>query len=690
MLDYFFSLPDDENDSENEQDEGCDEDFQDISSCSPSSTRTNASPSSIRESSSPSSSVMRAQIYANKDSVQNCIPQTSEKSTLLPQSDVTISSCCDSSLVSPQDTLGIHPLSQHVVLGREETRNGHNLDLHPAPSGESSSIVDEAHEVISTNTHPVTATASNSMATPVHTFTKLRSVDVASESSGWSSLPNEFVDQRNIIENTPKPTKTFSKTDKEIDFFSAIMDDRIISHIVKETNLYASQGHQTQGNGSGCRPIQNWVDTSSEEIRAFFGLLIIMGIHQLPQVCNYWSADPILGVEAVSKVMTLKRFKKLVETLHINENSQAVPKGNPGYDKLHKVRPLVTALNGNCFGEYKHSNRLSVDESMIPFKGRSSLKQYMPMKPVKRGYKVWCLADALTGYILQFDIYRGKEEACESDLGLGEKVVLDLCKVLAHSDSIVTFDNFFTTYKLMVTLLENRIYSVGTVRVNRKGLPETLKTNDKLIRGEFMFSTKGPVSAIKWQDSKAVTILSTATNPRETTHVQRKNKDGTRVNVSCPTAVKVYNSLMGGVDLFDQNRERYAVGRRSLKWWHRIFYFLLDLAIVNAFTIMKCVKGEQDQLSFRIRLARQLIAGFSSKKRRGRPPMFIAKKSGSIGVPQEVRTLNVGDHLPKRNSRYRRCRLCSTRKKEKRTRVECTHCKVALCLDPCFRRFHEK
>ncbi len=31
---------------------------------------------------------------------------------------------------------------------------------------------------------------------------------------------------------------------------------------------------------------------------------------------------------------------------------------------------------------------------MIKFQGRSSLKQYMPMKPIKRGTKVWVLGDS--------------------------------------------------------------------------------------------------------------------------------------------------------------------------------------------------------------------------------------------------------------------------------------------------------
>ncbi|KAJ8867577.1 hypothetical protein PR048_031379 [Dryococelus australis] len=192
------------------------------------------------------------------------------------------------------------------------------------------------------------------------------------------------------------------------------MDDDTIVHIVKQTNLYASQDHHHGNDNSKPRKIQNWADTSPEEIRAFSGMLIIMGIHQLTHLCNYWSSDPILDVESVSKIMNLERFRK-------------------------------------------------------------------------------------------------------------------------------------------------------TSRVNRKGLPDMLKTNDKLQRGEFMFSIKGPVAAVKWQDSKPVTVLSTGTSPKDTISVTRKNNDETKTTVSCPTAIQMYNALMGGVDLFDQLRERYTVGRRPLK-----------------------------------------------------------------------------------------------------------------------------
>lgn len=331
---------------------------------------------------------------------------------------------------------------------------------------------------------------------------------------------------------------------------------------------------------------------------------------------------------------------------------------------------------------------MSVDESMIPFKGRSSLKQYMPMKPVKRGYKVWCLADSKTGFISKFQIYSGKEKkSSDSEKGLGERVVLKLTEDLEGRNCLVAFDNFFTSVSLLEKLYEKQIYSVGTVRKDRAEIPEMMKRKDKLQRGEFLFETSGIVAATKWQDSKPVTLLTTAVSPKDITTVQRKNKDGTRATVYCPKVVEIYNKYMGGVDKFDQKKERYAIGRRSLKWWHRIFYFLIDLSVVNSFILYQISRRTQcDQLSYRITLARQLINNYNSRKRRGKPVHFLANKKT---VPEDIRLSGVGSHFPEKGT-YRRCRICSTKANEKRTPYTCSQCKVPICMPVCFRKLHLK
>lgn len=153
----------------------------------------------------------------------------------------------------------------------------------------------------------------------------------------------------------------------------------------------------------------------------------------------------MLFVSTIFKVMPAKRFKKITEILHCNDNMKNTPRTDPCHDKLFKVRTMVDKINFNCKKAYTNSNFLAVDESMIPFKGRSALKQYMPMKPVKRGYKVWCLCDSKTGYVNKFDIYCGKSHANEKnqEFGLGEQVVLNLTKDLLQKPVLIAFDNFF-------------------------------------------------------------------------------------------------------------------------------------------------------------------------------------------------------------------------------------------------------
>lgn len=68
----------------------------------------------------------------------------------------------------------------------------------------------------------------------------------------------------------------------------------------------------------------------------------------------------------------------------------------------------------------------------------------------KRGYKIWCICDAKTGFVLKFRVYSGKSDTAE-DLSLGEKVVLYLITDV-RAGSLVVFDNFFSSVPLMEKL----------------------------------------------------------------------------------------------------------------------------------------------------------------------------------------------------------------------------------------------
>lgn len=147
---------------------------------------------------------------------------------------------------------------------------------------------------------------------------------------------------------------------------------------------------------------------------------------------------------------------------------------------------------------------------------------------------------------------------------------------------------------------------------------------------------------------------------------------------------------MGGVDRFDQLRTPYAVSKKISKWWKRIFYFLVEAVITNAFILY--ISNSRNHMpmthkEFRLALSRELVANATYRKRSvAVMPKFASKKSKTtenqarqktvFGVPQEIRCTELGQHRPEKLPSYRRYRLCSVN--NRRSKIQCDRCQVAL------------
>ena len=229
--------------------------------------------------------------------------------------------------------------------------------------------------------------------------------------------------------------------------FYNVLTPTFLQYIVDQSNLYASQRNQE-------------LHLSLEELKAYVGILIIMGFHSLPSMRLYWSSDCNFVVPRIQQIMPLKRFLKITRLLHFNDNSKIICKGEDGYDKLYKIRPFLDYANKRFPLLFHPSRYLSVDESMIKFKGRSSLKQYMPMKPIKRGFKVWVIACAVSGYCLGLSVYEGAELNSDKTMSLGEKVVNKLSSRYKGFGYCLFFDNFFSSIMLAKNLLQKFFFLV--------------------------------------------------------------------------------------------------------------------------------------------------------------------------------------------------------------------------------------
>ena len=201
------------------------------------------------------------------------------------------------------------------------------------------------------------------------------------------------------------------------------------------------------------------------------------------------------------------------------------------------------------------------------------MKQYLPMKPVKRGFKVWVRSDSHNRYVCELECYTGRK-GDKTEVGLGGSVVTRLTRDLVGKLYHIFMDIFFPSVSLYHQLLLENIYCMGTVRANRRNFPPDFKDAAKrglAKRGDMIVRQDGNVSVCVWQDTRPVTFMSSGHNPDHTKSIPRKRVDGSIMNVECPISIVDYNKYMGGVDRGDQYRKYYHVHVKSRKSYKYIF-----------------------------------------------------------------------------------------------------------------------
>ena len=427
-----------------------------------------------------------------------------------------------------------------------------------------------------------------------------------------------------------------------LQYFKLFFDDQLISHIADQSNLYAVQQTGRSHN------------TNSNEIEQYIGILLMMGIIKLPQYRMYWSTGTRIPI--VATAMSVNRFDKIKRFFHCNDNDKVLPKGDPKYDKLQKVRPVIESVLKKC-KTIPPEERHSVDEQIIPTKCRSGVKQYLPKKPHKWGIKVWARC-GVSGIVYDFQVYTGAGSGAGDDdntpnLGVGGNVVKHLTSSLpSHVGHKVYFDNYFSSVNLLQYLKKEGIWAIGTIRADRlKGAEKVL--HDKKIleekggRGssDWCVDANTNITIVRWFDSGLVQLISNHIGIADGTPARRWSvKEKLFIDIPRPLVVEEYNMLMGGVDLCDMLMALYRIELRSTKYYMHIVYYCISLSVVNGW-LLYCrhclqrgvsVKDQLTLLQFQTAVATSLlIAGKEAQSPRGRPSITPPpqKKSTSHAIP---------------------------------------------------------
>ena len=476
--------------------------------------------------------------------------------------------------------------------------------------------------------------------------------------------------------------------------FQLFVTDDILETMTTETNRYANQYFQRNPAKRTTITWKNWKDVDLGEMKRFLALIFLMGIIKKTDIKSYWSTKPMLATPFFGQTMSRNRFECILIMFHLSDNT-AVP-AQP-VDKLRKVRNLYDHLSQKFETTYTPNGNIAVDESMIPWRGRVSFRQFIPSKPIRYGIKLYLACESGSGYVHRMEMYTGKKD--EREIGHGPKVVERLTNDLHGLGYSVFTDSFFSSVELYTNLYKNGVNATGTIRKDRIGLSRELrdKSLNKNEHTEFVRTIDmagdaedGSLHTMKIHDKKVVVLLSTEYSSKKVS-TGKRDREGNEIK-RCQM-IHQYNRNMNAVDQFDQNLQSYAFTRKTWKWWKRVAFHLLHMAKVQAYILYNINNpgSKMNQCQF----TEELIAILTEDTP---PPATFQRRASD--PPTRLTEKHFPTKLPatgKKKHPVRNCVVCSKRKADgtgyevrKATTTECKICDKGLCATPCFEIYHTR
>lgn len=275
--------------------------------------------------------------------------------------------------------------------------------------------------------------------------------------------------------------------------------------------------------------------------------------------------------------MSLKRFKVIMRVLRFDDKNTRSERRER--DKLAPIRTVFDKWANNLKVMYSPYANVTVDEQLLPFRGRCPFIQYIPKKPAKYGIKLWALCDSTSYYAWNMQVYTGRDRNCRPEVNKGQRVVLDLVDNLVGRN--VTCDNFFTSHSLAVELKKRRLTLLGTVRKNKKFLPPYIidMKGQPPTTSRFVFDHNLNATIVSYvpKKNRLVLLMSTLHHDKKISDKEHKK----------PEMILDYNKTKCGVDTLDQLIGTYTCKRKVNRWPVAVFCNMLDVSACNAYVIFK-------------------------------------------------------------------------------------------------------
>lgn len=253
-----------------------------------------------------------------------------------------------------------------------------------------------------------------------------------------------------------------------------------------------------------------------------------------------------------------------------------------------------------CQRNYRPSGYVTIDETILSFRGRCGFRVYTPNKPDRYGLKLFSLCDSRSAYLFSSLPYIGRGTLVgESTLRIPTRQVLQLVEPIVGSNRTITVDNYFTSIELANELLAKNLTMVGTMRKNRPEIPTRMlrARRQDVQQSQFIYQRDRVMASYVPKFRKAVVLLSTA-------HTDEGRVDS---NNGKPVIINFYNSTKAGVDTMNQMMHSRTTTRKTRRWPMRYFFAMLDAAGINAHVIHKLNGGRLSRFEFLEAVATGLV-----------------------------------------------------------------------------------
>ena len=325
----------------------------------------------------------------------------------------------------------------------------------------------------------------------------------------------------------------------------------------------------------------NWQPISISDFRAFLAVILNMGLIEVPTLEGYWSTSWESEIPFFRRVMSRDRFLQIFWMLHVGD----------GERRIDKVKPICDALIQNFQHNYHPAQNVAVDETMVGFRGRFGAKQYMPNKPTKYGIKAFTLASSDTGYMLNVLLYTGADtltgsQSEHASLPQPARVVMHLMQPYLNKGHHVYTDRYYSSIPLAQALHTQATSFTGTMIKNCVALPDVVRASSFSLQGDQTRAFRaGSLLTVAWRaaSKKKPLIMLSSNSVHQSVTVRSR-----RSTQQKPLVVNQYNHSMNGVDRADQYTVYYSFIRRSVKWWRKIFFWIMEVAVVNSYILYKC------------------------------------------------------------------------------------------------------